>query len=198
MLKRPHDFSEVIGHEVYKRYFIERIKKDSLPQFIILNGPEGLGKTSLADILAITINYGFDDTPEKRRAISEVIDKQHSIDCIKKYNMAKDSGKDTAKEVLAELSPTMSSTGKKVVMCDECHAIVDAAQDVFLVETEFIPKNTYLIMMTTDLSRLKATLQSRAFTANLNQLTTSEMIKVLREETDRRNLTVQGGEPVCG
>lgn len=83
-------------------------------------------------------------------------------------------------------------------MCDECHAIVDAAQDVFLVETEFIPKNTYLIMMTTDLSRLKATLQSRAFTANLNQLTTSEMIKVLREETDRRNLTVQEASLFCG
>lgn len=196
MLKRPHDFSEVIGHEVYKRYFIERIRKGNLPQFIILNGPEGLGKTSLADILAITINYGFDNTPEKRKAIAEVIDKQHSIDCIKKYNMAKDSGKDTAKEVLAELSPTMSSTGKKVVMCDECHAILDAAQDVFLVETEFIPKNTYLIMMTTDLSRLKATLQSRAFIANLNQLSTAEMVKVLREETERRNLTIQGGEPV--
>lgn len=196
MLKRPHEFSDVIGHEVYKRYFIERIRKGNLPQFIIFNGPEGLGKTSLADILAITINYGFDDTPEKRKAITEVIDKQHSIDCIKKYNMAKDSGKDTAKEVLAELSPTMSSTGKKVVMCDECHAIMDAAQDVFLVETEFIPKNTYLIMMTTDLSRLKATLQSRAFTVNLNQLTTTEMIKVLKEETERRQLTIQGGEPV--
>ena len=82
MLKRPHEFSDVIGHEVYKRYFIERIRKGNLPQFIIFNGPEGLGKTSLADILAITINYGFDDTPEKRKAITEVIDKQHSNDCI--------------------------------------------------------------------------------------------------------------------
>ena len=194
MLKRPHTFDDIIGHEVFKRYFIERIKRGTLPQFIVLEGPEGLGKTSIAEVIAITVNYGFDDSPQKTKAIQEVIDNRHSIDCIKKFNMAKDSGKDTAKEVLAELSPSMSTTGRKVVICDESHAIVESAQDVFLVETEYIPKNTYLIMCTTDKSKLKATLLSRAVCIPLSALTTSQMVQVLKKEAASRNLTIQGGD----
>lgn len=194
MLKRPHDFDEVIGHDVFKKYLTERIQKGNLPQFLIFEGPLGLGKTSLAEIVAVTLNYGFDDTPQKRKAIDEVIDKGHSIDCIKKYNMAKDSGKDTAKEVLAELSPAMSTTGRKVVICDECHGIADSAQDVFLVETEFIPKNVWLIMCTTDLSKLKGTLVSRAVVIPLKKLTTGQMVEVLEREVKRRNLNIQGGD----
>lgn len=196
MLKRPHTFDDIIGHEVFKRYFIERIKRGTLPQFIVLEGPEGLGKTSIAEVIAITVNYGFDDSPQKTKAIQEVIDNRHSIDCIKKFNMAKDSGKDTAKEVLAELSPSMSTTGRKVVICDESHAIVESAQDVFLVETEYIPKNTYLIMCTTDKSKLKATLLSRAVCIPLSALTTSQMVQVLKKEAASRNLTIQGGDPM--
>jgi DNA polymerase III delta prime subunit len=194
MLKRPHTFDDIIGHEVFKKYFIERIKRGTLPQFIVLEGPEGLGKTSIAEVIAITVNYGFDDSPQKTKAIQEVIDNRHSIDCIKKFNMAKDSGKDTAKEVLAELSPSMSTTGRKVVICDESHAIVEYAQDVFLVETEYIPKNTYLIMCTTDKSKLKATLLSRAVCIPLSALTTSQMVQVLKKEAASRNLTIQGGD----
>lgn len=194
MLKRPHTFDDIIGHEVFKKYFIERIKRGTLPQFIVLEGPEGLGKTSIAEVIAITVNYGFDDSPQKTKAIREVIDNRHSIDCIKKFNMAKDSGKDTAKEVLAELSPSMSTTGRKVVICDESHAIVESAQDVFLVETEYIPKNTYLIMCTTDKSKLKATLLSRAVCIPLSALTTSQMVQVLKKEAASRNLTIQGGD----
>lgn len=194
MLKRPHTFDDIIGHEVFKKYFIERIKRGTLPQFIVLEGPEGLGKTSIAEVIAITVNYGFDDSPQKTKAIQEVIDNRHSIDCIKKFNMAKDSGKDTAKEVLAELSPSMSTTGRKVVICDESHAIVETAQDVFLVETEYIPKNTYLIMCTTDKSKLKATLLSRAVCIPLSALTTSQMVQVLKKEAASRNLTIQGGD----
>lgn len=194
MLKRPHTFDDIIGHEVFKKYFIERIKRGTLPQFIVLEGPEGLGKTSIAEVIAITVNYGFDDSPQKTKAIQEVIDNRHSTDCIKKFNMAKDSGKDTAKEVLAELSPSMSTTGRKVVICDESHAIVESAQDVFLVETEYIPKNTYLIMCTTDKSKLKATLLSRAVCIPLSALTTSQMVQVLKKEAASRNLTIQGGD----
>lgn len=194
MLKRPHTFDDIIGHEVFKKYFIERIKRGTLPQFIVLEGPEGLGKTSIAEVIAITVNYGFNDSPQKTKAIQEVIDNRHSIDCIKKFNMAKDSGKDTAKEVLAELSPSMSTTGRKVVICDESHAIVESAQDVFLVETEYIPKNTYLIMCTTDKSKLKATLLSRAVCIPLSALTTSQMVQVLKKEAASRNLTIQGGD----
>lgn len=194
MIQRPHNFNEIIGHTGFKRYFQERIRSGNLPQFLILEGPEGLGKTSLAEIIAVNINYGEEDTPERQKAVEAVIDQRKSIDCIKKYNMAKDSGKDTAKEVLAELTANMSTTGRKVVICDECHAIREDAQDVFLVETESLPKNVYLIMCTTKKSALKPTLLSRAACIPLHPLTISEMQKVLTREVERRGLRIQAQE----
>lgn len=193
MIKRPHSFNEVIGHDVLKRYFQERIKSGTLPQFLILEGPEGLGKTSMAEIIAIDLNYGAEQSPQRDEAVRLVIDERKSIDCIAKYNMAKDSGKDTAKEVLESLNANMSSTGRKVVICDESHAIREDAQDVFLVETESLPKNVYLIMCTTKKSALKSTLLSRAAVIPLNPLTTSAMVKLLEQEVSSRGLTVQGG-----
>ena len=58
MIRRPHNFNEIIGHTGFKRYFQERIRLGNLPQFLILEGPEGLGKKSLAEIIAVNINYG--------------------------------------------------------------------------------------------------------------------------------------------
>lgn len=196
MLGRPHSFDDIIGHTIIKRYLQERLDKGTLPQFVIFEGPEGLGKTSIAEILAVKINFGDVDSPARRKAVAEVIDNRHSIDCVAKYNMAKDSGKDTAKEVLAQLNPSMSSTGRKVIICDECHAISEAAQDVFLVDTEYIPKNTYLIMCTTDKSKLKPTLLSRAVCIPLAALKTADMVAVLKREVEARNLTIQGGDAI--
>lgn len=193
MLSRPHSFDEIVGHTPYVELFKDHIEHNTLPHFIILCGAEGLGKTSLANLIAINLNYGFGNSPEKEKAIQNVIDKDLSIDCIKKYNMAKDSGKDTAREVLSEFSSVLSSTGKKVIICDECHAMSEAAQDVFLVDTEFIKDGTYLIMCTTNKEKLKPTLLSRAVVFTLRALKQSDMIQVLERVCEERNLNVQKG-----
>ena len=194
MLKRPHTFDDIKGHPHVTEFFKTHIQNNTLPQQIILQGEEGLGKTSFADVLAVSLIYGLEDSEEKQRAIRDVIDCNKSNDSIKKYKMSVEGGKDAAKEVLSEFNLALAPKGKKVLILDECHNMSDAAQDVFLSDTEYFPKGLYMILITTETYKLKPTLLSRFFPVPLQRLKQADMLDILREEVSSKSLNIQGGD----
>jgi DNA polymerase III delta prime subunit len=194
MLKRPHSFSEIKGHSWAVEYFTDHLENKTLPQFILMDGEEGLGKTSLADLVAITLVYGFEESEEKSKAIKDVIDNKKSNDNIKKFKMSVEGGKAEAQNVLAEFNMSMSTKGIKVIICDECQGMKDDAQDVLIQDCEYLPKGLYLIFLTTELHRLKNTLKSRAVPMHLQRLKQSDMLTVLKEAAEAKNLEIQGGD----
>lgn len=185
MLERPLTWDDIYGQEDIIAYIKNKITKGTFPNFVIFVGDEGIGKTAIADLTAISINYGL---VGNEQVAESVIKNARSVDCIKRYNMAKDSGKDTAREVLDSLNSKLSSTGKMVVICDECHSMTEQAQDAFLVDTEYLDEDTYLIMCTTDKSKLKPTLLSRAQVIYFKPLTRAQMIQLLSSKC-KANLT---------
>lgn len=194
MLNRPHSFDDIVGHPKITSFFIEHIKNGTLPQQILLSGEEGLGKTSFADVIAVSLVYGLEDSKEKSEAIRDVIDGNKSNNNIKKYKMSVEGGKESAKEVLLEFNTDLTSSGIKVIIMDECHNLSEAAQDVFLQDTEYLPKGLYLFMITTETQKLKPTLLSRFFPITLRPLKQSDMLTILHSEVYRRNLNIQGGD----
>ena len=52
-MKRPETFDDIKGHPWLVNYLTDHLVKGTLPHFIILEGQEGLGKTSIADLLAL-------------------------------------------------------------------------------------------------------------------------------------------------
>lgn len=185
MLERPLTWGDIYGQEDIIAYIKNKITKGTFPNFVIFVGDEGIGKTAIADLTAISLNYGL---VGNEQVAESVIKNARSVDCIKRYNMAKDSGKDTAREVLDSLNSKLSSTGKMVVICDECHSMTEQAQDAFLVDTEYLDEDTYLIMCTTDKSKLKPTLLSRAQVIYFKPLTRAQMIRLLSSKC-KANLT---------
>lgn len=185
MLERPLTWDDIYGQEDIIAYIKNKITRGTFPNFVIFVGDEGIGKTAIADLTAISLNYGL---VGNEQVAESVIKNARSVDCIKRYNMAKDSGKDTAKEVLDSLNSKLSSTGKMVVICDECHSMTEQAQDAFLVDTEYLDEDTYLIMCTTDKSKLKPTLLSRAQVIYFKPLTRAQMIRLLLSKC-KANLT---------
>lgn len=197
-MERPQSFKDIIGHDWLVAYFQEHLEKGTLPHFLILEGPEGLGKTSLADILALNLVYGLTDSDEKKKAYDTVVSKKVSNDFIKKFELSVDGGKEVAKEVRAEMHATFTLNRKKVIICDECHNLSDAAQDVFLSDTEYISDKVYIIMLTTEIDRLKPTLKSRAVPLHLHPLKHPDMVKVLKKEVARRKLLIQNEDITLG
>ena len=185
MAKKLHQFSELVGHENLITFLKDHLDKGTLPQFILFEGDEGLGKSTLAKLLAFYL------TGQRPEVAKRVIDENKSTEDVLLYNMSINGGKDTAKDVETNLSLGLSDFATKVIICDEAHGMSDAAQDVFLVSTEFLPKGIYLFMCTTDSQNLKPTLKSRAFTLHLNHLTNKEMVSLLSRTADERGLKIQ-------
>lgn len=185
MPKKPTCFDDIVGHKNLVEFLKDHLAKGTLPQFIILEGDEGLGKSSFAKILALEI-MGRDP-----QVLQRVINENKSTESVLLYNMSINGGKDTAKEVEANLSLGLSGLDKKAIILDEAHDMSDAAQEAFLVSTEYLPKGVYLFMCTTDSLNLKATLKSRAFTLHLQHLTQAEMVSLLTSYVRDRNLRIQ-------
>ena len=55
MPKKPTSFDDIVGHKNLVEFLKDHLSKGTLPQFIILEGDEGLGKSSLAKILALEL-----------------------------------------------------------------------------------------------------------------------------------------------
>lgn len=190
-MKRPETFSDIKGHDWLCQYFTEHIRKGTLHHFLILEGPEGLGKTSFADVIALSLVYGLDNSAKRHEVYENVVAKGLENDNIKRFKCSVDGGKEVAKQIKDEMNSTFVVSGHKVIICDECHGFSEQAQDVFLSETEFIDSNVYLIMLTTEVNKLKASLRSRAVPIHLKPLKQSDMIAVLRNEINAKHLNVQ-------
>ncbi len=198
VMKRPSSFQEIKGHDWLIRYLIDHIKKGTLAHFIIFEGPEGLGKTSISDLVALSLVYGLNDSEENTKAYEEVVVNNRSNDNIKRFACSVDGGKDVAKIIKDEMNTTFTVKGPKVLICDECHGLSEAAQDVFLSETEFLSKDVYILMLTTEAHKLKASLRSRAVPIHLNPLKRSDMITVLKQEVADKQLNIQQEDIVLG
>lgn len=193
-MRRPETFADIIGHDWLVKYLEEHIRKGNLHHFLILEGPEGLGKTSLADIIALSLVYGLEPSKQRTDAYNTVVVKGETNDNIKRFKCSVDGGKEAAKQIKDEMNTTFTVRGPKVIICDECHGLTEAAQDVFLSETEFMQDNVYIIMLTTEAHKLKASLRSRSVPIHLNPLSMRDMVTVLRSECVHRHLTIQNPE----
>ena len=199
MPKKLTRFEDVLGNKNTVTFIKSHLERGTLPRCLIFEGEEGLGKTSLAKLIAMGINCTGEhkpcyECPTCKAIARDVIEENKGTDCVQVYNMSVDSGKDAAKLVKANLNATMSSTGKRVIICDEAHGMSDAAQDVFLVDMEYLPKNTYLIFCTTNAQNLRKTLKSRSFTIHLKRPSKPEITTMLAKQAVERNLNVQGGK----
>jgi DNA polymerase III delta prime subunit len=197
-MKRPATFEDIKGHTWLVQYLKENITKGTLHHFLILEGPEGLGKTSLADLIALSLVYGLEPSKARDDAYKEVVVKKGTNNNIKRFECSVDGGKDVARLIKDEMNTTFTVKGPKVIICDECHGLTEQAQDVFLAETEYIGDDVYIIMLTTEITKLKASLRSRAVPIHLNPLKQSEMVLVLKAEVTARNLKIQNEDIVLG
>lgn len=172
---------DIVGHKNIINYLKTRIYKNKIPKVIMFSGSPGLGKTSIAKVLAIIIN------DNKESLYESVIDNNKSTDCIKLYDMS--SVGDETNEIIAELGNTsFSSTNKKVIILDEVHGMTKKAQDAILVTLEYLPDNIYVFMCTTEMTMLRESLLSRCIIFNLNNLSNSEIKTLILRKIEAMSL----------
>ncbi len=182
---RPQDFDEVVGQEDVVRTLRNAISSGQVRQAYIFAGPRGTGKTSLARILAKSLNcaQGPTPTPDKTCHACVAIANGTSLDVIE-MDAASQRGIDDIREIRERVVLQPVEGRYKVYILDEAHQLTDAAWNALLKLIEEPPPHLVFVFCTTDLAKVIPTVRSRCQTFLFSRPRLSELVKVLRRDCD--------------
>lgn len=187
MAEKLTSLDQVIGQRNVVKWFKSCIERDKMPQVIMLQGPTGIGKTSIAKIVACEIAYMNcpDRLDEAKKA---VIEESKNTDAVKVYNMSNLKSQEAVTEVKSDLTIGFSSTGRKVVIMDEAHGMSDEAQDSLLTTFENLQLQVYIIICSTELESFRDAFLSRCVLRRLRNLSGNEMRTFLKRRIEENDL----------
>jgi len=190
---RPQDFSEVVGQEGVVKRLTECINSKRIHQAYLFSGPRGVGKTSLARILAKAFNcQSFPEpTPKPCRKCASCVEIQEgrSLDVIE-IDGASNRGIDEIRELRENVKFKPSYSRYKVYIIDEVHQITDAAFNALLKTLEEPPDHVKFIFATTAPYKVPLTILSRCQRFNFRLLSEGEIIRKLEFIAKKENIPV--------
>ncbi len=188
---RPQTFAEVVGQEAVVRTLTNAIEQDKVRQAYLFAGPRGTGKTSLARILAKSVNceQGPTVTPclvcESCRSIHDAT----AIDVIE-MDAASQRGIDDIREIRDRVVLQPVEGRSKVYILDEAHQLTDAAWNALLKLIEEPPPHLLFVFCTTELQKVLPTVRSRCQTFVFQRPRLPDLIRKLRLIADGEQIDV--------
>ena len=184
---RPRDFGSLVGQEHVVRALRHALEHKRLHHAYLFTGTRGVGKTTLARILAKCLNCETGITPQpcgKCSACLE-IDGGRFVDLLE-VDAATNTKVDEMRQLLetAQYAPTRGRF--KVYVIDEVHMLSTSAFNAMLKTLEEPPEHMKFILATTDPQKIPVTVLSRCIQFNLKQMPpaaiTAHMGRILDEE----------------
>ena len=184
---RPKNFSDLIGQDIISETIINSIKFNKVPNAYLFTGIRGVGKTTIARIVAKSLNCsnGFDNICtnnfcENCRAISN----SNHIDVLE-MDAASRTGVDDIRQLI-EFSRYGPTTAKyKIFIVDEVHMLSKQAFNALLKTLEEPPEYLKFIFATTEIKKIPVTVISRCQRFDLTRVKSVELfqyIKTIKEK----------------
>ena len=188
---RPQNFDEMVGQDAVVRTLKNAIGAGQVRQAYLFAGPRGTGKTSLARILAKSLNCveGPTVTPDGTCHACRAITVGTSLDVIE-MDAASQRGIDDIREIRDRVVLQPVEGRYKVYILDEAHQLTDAAWNALLKLIEEPPPHLVFIFCTTDLSKVLATVRSRCQTFVFQRPRLQDLLKRLRMIADMEQIEV--------
>src|SRR5579884_1455688 len=188
---RPQSFDEVVGQEAVVRTLTNAIATDAIRQAYLFAGPRGTGKTSMARILAKSLNcaHGPTPTPDGTCHACRAIAAGTSLDVIE-MDAASQRGIDDIRDIRDRVVLQPVEGRYKVYILDEAHQLTDAAWNALLKLIEEPPPHLVFVFCTTDLSKVLPTVRSRCQTFVFQRPRLQELTAKLRRIADAEGIEV--------
>lgn len=179
---RPRSFDTIIGQEHVVKALTHALDTGRLHHAWLFTGTRGVGKTTLARILAKSLNCesGVSSNPCGHCQSCTEIDEGRFVDYIE-LDAASNRGVDEMTQLLEQAVYAPSSGRYKVYMIDEVHMLTGHAFNAMLKTLEEPPPHVKFILATTDPQKIPVTVLSRCLQFNLKQMTVPAIVDHLQE-----------------
>ena len=168
---RPRNFKELVGQEHVQRALINALDNDRLHHAFLFTGTRGVGKTTIARILAKSLNCetGITSTPCGVCSACEEINEGRFVDLIEVDAASRTKVEDT-RELLENVQYAPTRGRYKVYLIDEVHMLSTHSFNALLKTLEEPPLHVKFLLATTDPQKLPVTILSRCLQFNLKRL----------------------------
>src|ERR1700751_1084207 len=190
---RPQQFSDVIGQDHVTRTLKNAIEQGRIAHGYIFSGHRGIGKTTIARILAMALNCRSQDHPVAEpcgvcESCTE-IRAGNSVDVIE-IDAATNRGIDEIRELREAARYRPARDRFKIYILDEAHQITDAAFNALLKTLEEPPSHVVFMMATTAPEDIPQTIRSRCQHFSFRAVRFEEIVKQLRDLATREKIDV--------
>ena len=169
---RPKNFDTLVGQENTVQALVNALDQERLHHAYLFTGTRGVGKTTLARILAKSLNCekGISSKPCGECSSCISVDKGNFVDLIE-VDAASNTKVDEMRELLENSQYAPTSGRFKVYIIDEVHMLSNSAFNAMLKTLEEPPEHIKFILATTDPKKVPVTVLSRCLQFNLKQMT---------------------------
>jgi DNA polymerase-3 subunit gamma/tau len=185
---RPKAFSEVVGQQHVLRALINGLDQNRLHHAFLFSGTRGVGKTTLARILAKSLNceQGVSSQPCGECQSCQEVDAGRFVDLIE-VDAASRTKVDDTRELLDNVQYAPSRGRYKVYLIDEVHMLSTSSFNALLKTLEEPPPHVKFLFATTDPQKLPVTILSRCLQFNLRRIELTQIAQhlsfILQQET---------------
>ncbi len=189
---RPRSFEEMAGQEHVLRALINALDHDRLHHAYLFTGTRGVGKTTLARILARCLNCekGVSSKACGECSACTEIAEGRFIDLIEVDAASRTKVEDT-RELLDNVQYLPSRGRYKVYLIDEVHMLSGHSFNALLKTLEEPPPHVKFLLATTDPQKLPVTILSRCLQFNLKNLSPESIVEYLRMVLASENVPVE-------
>ncbi len=189
---RPKDFSDTVGQEHVLKALINALDSGRLHHAYLFAGTRGVGKTTIARILAKALNceQGVSSQPCGECSACREIDEGRFVDLIE-VDAASKTKVDDTRDLLDNVQYAPARGRYKVYLIDEVHMLSISSFNALLKTLEEPPPHVKFLLATTDPQKLPVTVLSRCLQFNLKRLTLKLIQDRLAHICDAENIDAE-------
>ena len=190
---RPKKISDVIGQDFAVKTIENAFESDNIAHAFIFTGIRGVGKTTIARIMAMGLNCSSYDKPVANPCnecinCKEILEDR--FDEVLELDAASHTGVEDVREIISYIKYRPSKGRYKVFIIDEVHMLSNSAFNALLKTVEEPPKYVKFIFCTTELNKIPITILSRCQKFELNRVSREKIIQNLKKIMSLENLKV--------
>ena len=186
---RPQNFQDLIGQKVVVETITNSIKAEKVPNAYLFTGIRGIGKTTIARIVAKGLNciHGIENLCKKDLCENcKSITNSSHIDVLE-MDAASKTGVDDVRDLI-EFSRYGPTTAKfKIFIIDEVHMLSKQAFNALLKTLEEPPQYLKFIFATTEIQKIPITVVSRCQRFDLSRIRSTELFNFIKKIKDKEN-----------